>query len=405
VRINHLLLPLCGLALYINGAYAKIKGPNYYDIRTMGMGNTTVTVTTDRTSIFHNPAGLGLIKNEVQFSASPIAAAVDGIFITLLKEMNEQGHKLKNLAEVDQEFIDMLNEYDGQWVGLEYIPEFTVAAENIGFGIYSVFPIGVRVESGHLIPKLGLRGQRDLVFTWAVGVPLRHKNNYCGISVDYLQRTPLDMLTTYSETFILFDEITSNPFGVLGDFSSIQHGVSFDVGFIHDVKGFRFAYDIKDILGVIDGEIVAPPQVDLGCAYYFPQLEKVKTIENLIIAIEIANLFRIDDNDKFEHMAKKLHFGLELDMKYAALRGGISGGYPTGGMGIRLGAFKIDYAFFTEELGYYPGQLPKYKHIVAMGIEFKVETKPDKWDKIELERKYNVELEEKKSKGATGNKE
>ncbi len=369
------------------------------------MGNTTVTVSSDRSSIFHNPAGLGLIKNEVQISASPLAASVDGMFITLMKQMLDHGDKLGNLSKVDQEFIDMLNEYDGQWVGIEYIPEITVASENIGFGVYSVLPIGMRIESGHLIPKLGLRGQRDLVFTWAVGVPLQHKNNYCGISVEYLQRTPLDMLTTYSETFLLFDEISSNPLGIIGDLSNIQHGVSFDVGFIHDVEGFRFAYDLKDLLGVVNGEIVVPPQVDLGCAYMFPQMEKVDAIENLIIAIEIMNLFGIDDNDKFEHMAKKLHFGLELDMKYAALRGGISGGYPTGGLGIRLGAFKIDYAYFTEELGYYPGQLPKQKHIIALGLEFKVEKKPNKWDKIELENKYNIEVEEKEKAGTTGNTE
>lgn len=384
-------------SLCIIVASAKIKGPNYYDIRTLGMGNTTVTVTSDRSSIFHNPAGLGLIKKEVQFSVSPLAASVDGIFITLMKQMVDHGDKLQDLSKVDQDFIDMLNEYDGQWVGIEYIPEITVASENIGFGIYSVLPIGVRIESGHLIPKLGLRGQRDLVFTWAVGVPLQHKNNYCGISIEYIQRTPLDKLTTYSETFILFDEITKSPFGIIGDLSNIRHGVSFDVGFMHDVKGFRFAYNLKDILGVVGGELVMPPQVDLGFAYYFPQFDKVDAIKNLILAFEITNLFGIDKNDKFEHMAKKLHLGLELDMKYAAMRGGISGGYPTGGLGIRLGAFKMDYAFFTEELGFYPGQLPKQKHLLSFGIEFKVDKKENKWDKIELDKKYNIEVEKKKS--------
>ncbi len=387
---NFMIKMLCSLLLVVGIGFTLTRGPNYKDIRTMGMGNTTVSVTTDRTSIFHNPAGLSMIDRELQFSFSPIAVGIDGIFATILKQMSKHGSKLSNLDKVDNAFIDMINEYDGQWVGLEYIPEITVAKENLGFGIYSVFPLGVRIESGHLIPKLGLRGQRDLVFTWGVGVPLRHKENLCGISVEYVQRTPLQMITTYTETFLLFDNIASNPFGIIGDYSKVQHGVSFDVGFMHNVQGWRFAWGIKDILGVVGGDIVTPPQLDLGVAYYFPQLEDVPAIKNLIIAAEITDLFGFEPvTKKFIHFPKKLHFGAEIDMHYAAFRIGLSQGYPSAGVGLKFGMFKADYAYFTEEVGYYAGQLDKNKHVISLGIDFTIKQDGDRQHRIDPGDLYN----------------
>ncbi len=353
-----------------------VKGPNYYGLRSMGMGNTTVAVTTDRTAIFHNPAGLGLLKDKLQVSISPLIFAIDGKFFKIVNAMVEQGDKLTDISKIDADFIEMLNDLDGEWVGLEWIPEITAATNNLGFGVYTVFPVGVRIESGHLIPKLGLRGQRDLVFTWAVGVPLKTEKTHMGISVEYLQRTPLEeTITTYSETFNYFDDMSSvSALGIIGDKADIQHGVSFDIGMMHDLKGFRLAYDIKDILGVIGGEIVAPPRFDIGCAYYFPWMESVKYIDNLIIAIEFSDLFGIEPvTEKYEHPAKKLHLGAELDMHYVAIRLGLNQGYATAGLGIRLGMFMMDYVFFTEELGYYPGQLGKRQHVLSMGIGFETD--------------------------------
>ena len=234
--------------------YTGVQGPYYDDIRALGMGNTTVSVTTDRTAIFHNPAGLCLIKDKAQISLTPIAFSVDGVFFSLLDQMIIHGHKLEDLALIDNEFLDMINKYDGEWVGFSYIPEFTVATKRMGFGMYTVFPIGVRIESGHLIPKLMLRGQRDLVFTWSVGFPLRSEGNYGGISIEYLQRTPLEMMTTYSETFYLFDEVSNSPLGIIGDYSKIKHGVSLDVGFMHNLKnGFRLAWDVPIIFRRLSG--------------------------------------------------------------------------------------------------------------------------------------------------------
>lgn len=374
MKKNKTLKVLSCLVLVSGLALAAVKGPHYDDLRSMGMGNTTVAVTTDRTAIFHNPAGLSLLKDRIEVSISPLIFSIDGKFGDMARAMAEHGDKLTDLTLVDDSFIEMINDMDGKWVGLEYLPEITIASKNIGFGVYSTFPLGMRIESGHLIPKLGLRGQRDLVFTWAVGVPLKTDKIHMGISVEYLQRTPVDeVITTYAETFNYFDEISAggSSLGIIGDFADVQHGVSFDVGFMHDFNGFRIAYDIKDLLGVVGGKIVAPPQLDFGFAYYFPQMEDVKAIDNLILALEFSDIFGIEPvSEKFEHPLKKLHLGAELDMHYAALRAGLNQGYPTAGIGLRFGIIRLDYVYFTKELGYYPGQFPKQKHVLSLGVGF-----------------------------------
>lgn len=380
----------CFLIVVCSG-HTSVKGPYYDDIRALGMGNTTVSVTTDRTAIFHNPAGLCLIRDKAQISATPFAFSIDGVFFSILDQMLIHGHKLENLALVDDSFLDMINKYDGEWVGFSYMPEFTVATRMMGFGMYTVFPIGVRIESGHLIPKLMLRGQRDLVFTWSVGFPFHSRNIYGGLSIEYLQRTPLEMMTTYSETFHLFDEVSKKPLGVIGDYSRIRHGVSLDVGFMYNFKnGIRLAWDVKDVIGIVGGNYIAPPALDLGCAYYFPQVERVKAIRNCILAFEITDLFGIEPvTDEYEQFLKKIHLGAELDLNYAAVRLGLSQGYPTAGLGLRFGMFKADYSFFTEELGYYAGQLPKYKHILAIGVEINIPDEEPKFINLELGKLYN----------------
>ena len=76
--------------------------------------------------------------------------------------------------------------------------------------------------------------------------------------------------------------------------------------------------------------------------------------------------------EKYEHPLKKLHLGTELDLHYAAFRLGLNQGYPTAGLGIRLGIFCLDYVYFTRELGYYPGQFPQQKHVLSLGVGFDV---------------------------------
>lgn len=400
MRHNKMIKTVTVLLLSSIALFAGVKGPHYNDIRTMGMGNTTVAVTTDRTAVYHNPAGLNLIGDKIQYSIAPLSLSIDGKFGTILKFMAENGGELSNFESITSDLLEEVNSFDGDWVGLELLPEITIASKNLGFGIYSVWPVAVMVESGHTIPKLGLRGQRDLVFTWAVGIPLKKKNHHMGISVEYLQRTPVsETITKFSDTFIFMDKLTSiEALGIVGDLSSIKHGVSFDVGFMHEWGPLRLAYNVRDLLGVIGGEMVLPFELDLGFGFFVPNLDRVPALENVIIAFDINDLFGTEPTTgKYESFTKKLHMGFELDAKYVVARFGINQGYPTAGFGLRFGIFKADYVFFQEEMGYYAGQMPRKKHVVSLGVGFSTKrrkriTETDDFI-AENEKDYMKELE------------
>ncbi|MBD3344811.1 MAG: hypothetical protein GF401_07085 [Chitinivibrionales bacterium] len=355
---------------------AAPPGPNYHGIRSMGMGNTTVAVTTDRTAIFHNPAGLGLLRDKVQISSRPLIFAIDGEFFDYLELLGKYKDEMSDIETIagNTQFMDDISSRDGYWAGVEYIPEITVATKNLGFGIYSVWPIGLRIETGHFIPKLGFRGRRDLVFTWAVGIPLKHESNHFGVSLEYLQRSDLDSrITTYSETFFYFEEASKSPFGVIGDLSNLQHGASFDIGFMHDLfPGFRLAYSVKDLFGVVGGRVFVP-RLDLGCAYYVPPIENLAFLRSIIASFEITDLWGFEEKtEKYEQFGKKIHLGAEIDLQYLALRGGINQGYPTFGLGVMAGPVSLDYVYYTEESGYYAGQMPRSKHVVSLGLALNV---------------------------------
>jgi hypothetical protein len=357
-------------------AFGAPLGPRYYDIRCMGMGNTTVAVTTDRTAIFHNPAGLGLLKDKFEFSLTPLLLSVDGKLLTYLSVLNKQKSKLTNIANIDSSFFNAIGPLDGYWAGIKYAPEISMARKNLGFGIYSTFPLDVRIETGHFIPKLGVMGQGDLVVTGSASMPIVNENNLAGLSLKVFERKLVpEQITSYTETFLMFDKISQNPLGALNDLATTAYGASIDVGLMHDFNGLRLAYDMHDLLGFVGSSMIIP-RFDVGTAYYFPQLEKMKWIRDMIASVEFSNLFGFEPvTHRYEHFGKKIHAGAEVDVWLLALRGGINQGYPTFGLGVSFGLLDLNYVYFTEELGYFPGQMPRDMHVFSMNFKVRLPQK------------------------------
>jgi hypothetical protein len=73
------------------------------------------------------------------------------------------------------------------------------------------------------------------------------------------------------------------------------------------------------------------------------------------------------DNHK-ENVFRKVHFGGEYDLGVLELRAGVSSGYPDVGAGLDLRFFKLDYAYFADELSKEPGGDSDRR--MAMQIQF-----------------------------------
>jgi hypothetical protein len=93
----------------------------------------------------------------------------------------------------------------------------------------------------------------------------------------------------------------------------------------------------------------------------------------MLVALEITDIFGAEEETgRYEYFPKKIHFGAEVDLTYAAFRVGLNQGYPTFGIGLMAGIVDLDYVYFTEESGYFTGQRPKPKHVVSLGLAFNV---------------------------------
>jgi hypothetical protein len=62
--------------------------------------------------------------------------------------------------------------------------------------------------------------------------------------------------------------------------------------------------------------------------------------------------------------------GLETRFKNADVRVGINQGYPTFGLGFSYFFLTLNYVYYTEELGIYPGQNPLSTHLIELHLGF-----------------------------------
>ncbi|MFP5518521.1 MAG: hypothetical protein ACLGGX_01355 [Bdellovibrionia bacterium] len=68
-------------------------------------------------------------------------------------------------------------------------------------------------------------------------------------------------------------------------------------------------------------------------------------------------------------LGKKIHIGQELSLPFIDLRAGYSQGYLSYGAGFNFFLFRFDTAFYTEELGVYPGQNPDNRIQIGLTLD------------------------------------
>jgi hypothetical protein len=333
------------------------------------MGNASVAVVDDRYSLFNNPAGLGFFKEHMELSISPLFLHLDKNFFDIAGFLLKNEKKLKDPNTYDQAFFNDFNEIDAKWAELGYLPEATFATRRFGFGMYNVLSTRISAETGHFIPKLGLGGNEDLVLTAAYAHRIKEIFSV-GASFKYIYRVVLpDSILGFTDTYKFSKELQNSALGgnmgAFLDLGHLERGFGFDVGGMANVgEALRFGLAVQDLFEYLDGDF-KHVRVGLGSAYRILPATRIPFIKDLIVAMDIKDIFLKDS------FFNKLYMGTELDMHLAALRLGLNQGYPTFGFGLNFFIFHVDYAYLTEEAGFYPGQIPKSAHRFSLRLGFK----------------------------------
>jgi len=111
----------------------------------------------------------------------------------------------------------------------------------------------------------------------------------------------------------------------------------------HDVGGVQFAKT--------DGTD-APPRIQDNLGIGFAGVVDLPGID-LTLGAELTHL-----TQSSEQFGKKVHLGTELSLPFIDLRAGVNQGYTSYGLGLDLLFLSLDAAYYTTELGVYPGQSP-----------------------------------------------
>ncbi len=348
---------------FTNALYASNYIASYPYIlkstRALGMGNAYYTLSEDQYALFYNPAGLARIKE----SRYDILNIQGGISKNSIKFYND----VKSTDWDDEkEIADLLDDYNNelQHASLSTFPAYY--KKNFAVGLFATFNGDAIPHSIREYPELYTKIHLDYGIAAGYSMSFLDNNSLqVGIAAKYMFRKSLTASYTAADLTEDFEEL-------IKDDIKDGDGLIGDVGIIYN---FHFLQNMNPRIGAAVNNI---GMTGLGDA------EDLKTTLNLSVAIspeffgKIGSHFLLEFHDATKNwdedndLGKRIHAGAEFNFfnNILAVRTGLNQGYLTFGAGLDFNILKIDYAYYTEEIGAYAGQWDDSRHIITLSLGF-----------------------------------
>ena len=283
-------------------------------VRAMGMGNAFFGVSDDKYAAFYNPAGLAMNKSVWNVDIIPLSIGANSNMISNAIDLGNMF--LKGGLDTDT-IVKTLDGMMGQYNNISpitFFPAFTY--KNWSFGIFL--------------------------------------NSYANVLT--YNKVDIANLDTNS---IVNDILENTGWGILAS-----------VGIMYELPWLRKELNAR----------VGLSFNDFGYQSMADSLDKVEPTLNLSFAISpnwefISSNIVIDFNDLIfmngtdDSFGKRVNIGAEIGFwNRIFLRTGLHQGYWTAGAGINIWALRINYAYYTEELGAYAGQYSDQRHVIEVVI-------------------------------------
>ena len=335
-------------------------------VRAMGMGGAYYGVSNDKYAPFYNPAGLGLNKNKWQFEF-PIALNI-GLDHDLLTNAQNITNIFKNsdTGEITKLLDTMMGDYNSV-SPITFFPAIVkkAGASNFTIGLFVNSQVGF-LAYNNVNPELMVSAKADAGLTVGYSYSfLEDESLHFGVSVMGLYRMAYE--TGYQATELaginfsdlLKDVLNNKGWGIYGSV-----GLMYELPWLRDVLNARVGVSFNDF----------------GYQDFAPGLDKIDPTLNLSVAISpnwnfISSNVVFDFTDillmsgKDKDFGKRFNIGLEIGFwDRIFLRTGLHQGYVTAGAGIDLWLLRLNYAYYTEEMGAYPGNAPDARHVLELNI-------------------------------------
>lgn len=153
----------------------------------------------------------------------------------------------------------------------------------------------------------------------------------------------------------------------LDSLSTPKTGFGLDVGALYKLSPMLdVGVVFQDLIADIEGD--SPPiNFKVGVAYRpMGGIPMFPFSKSLLLAADVEDLFNYGGDSFFN----KVHLGAQLKLPFFpfTFRAGINQGYPTFGLGLNLLLIKVDYAYYSQELGDAPGTIRDSNHALQVKV-------------------------------------
>jgi len=368
------------------------------------MGDAGVALPGPDRPFFYNPAQLPHISSYftvlgVQAGASRNLRRQIDFFNRRIRPVVKDNFE-RSTEELEELYRDAyrLGRQPVRGTGSIVLPAFVYSVNGVGLGggLFAKTALNYRMSDAGLgVPQVYLLSRTDLMAVLSAGLDLGMVG-LSGLSVGgtatqgrrflTFENKPLDAFTPDEAALLLRGSAFQVDVGALYTPPWWTLPGQFSVGgAVYDLLENRYNYTFEGTPGIpfldgfaaddaaVDDETAAReeararrrfrvrPTYRVGAAYRIPSLWAVENVE---VAVDYQGY----GHDQ-QHLLARLHAGVRAAVTDGfVLRSGLSAGYPTGGLGLRLGALQVDYAVHAFEEGRVPGQLGTYVHTARLMV-------------------------------------
>lgn len=372
-------------------AFAKGERPFFLrGVRALGMGGAQMGLSEDQNAFFYNPAGVTKRK-ESMLTIAEVRASVSQDMLKTIDWVKVNQSDLEKFAEIPYErqvklgndIINTISRYRNNFsvsvLNPNYIsgPIGEEGSESfIGVGVFDNVDANVQIKEPSPLPMFDLDTNVDAAAMFLLASKITHQVSL-GLNIKGLVRGSIQEKNMSILEMENYKPIVQPGFGIGADL-----GVSWD-----PLSNVSAAFGVTDIGATVinykavteNGETkpektgIIYPRMNVGVAYKpLKHLLDVPFFPDITLALDVRDIMNEGGTGDMglAEMLKNTHAGVEFGWRMLYVRGGFNSGYPTAGVGVSLACFKFDYAYYTDELGVFPGDIPSSNHMVSFSWRF-----------------------------------
>lgn len=389
----------------VSSLYASEPSSVPLFVRPLGMGGAFTAVADDYNIFSFNPAGM-VQRTGAEVTILEIAPGVSEDTMEAYDFIKDNENDLTDFDTLPvnrqiQLITEIRNDISklnprvyvaGNVASFVSGPRFLGMPVHVGFGALFVADLRFKLNTSLLVPNISYEVNNDFLIPVSVAhrwnAPFRIPGRISfGATGKLLRRMNVSQERV---SVAQLDDLDVPPL-------SEGHAVGLDLGTLYQpTDRTNIGMMVRDAFGtkikfkkidaeegypeVAERESVIKPETNIGAAFVPEKfLWLIPTNDRWTFSADIQDILKDDEHVLFERGFRKpfgenlpthTRLGAEFRYWFLRFRGGAYQGYPTFGLGLDIPFLKLDYAYYSRELGALAGDLRQGNHIVSLALRF-----------------------------------